>query len=190
MSIELSDMRGNWSFPTTVRFGVGRIVELPEACRELGMTRPLVVTDKGLAPLPMLRDSVAALSDAGLGGSHVLRRAGQPHRSECGCRSASLSRRRPRRRGGFRRWQCHGCGQMHRAHGRANATTLGFRRSRGLVHTGRSGRHRAGDRCADDFGDWLRGGSSRCHHQSRGPYQTHHFSPRRCCRASSSRTRS
>ena len=67
MSIELSDMRGNWSFPTTVRFGVGRIVELPEACRELGMTRPLVVTDKGLAPLPMLRDSVAALSDAGLG---------------------------------------------------------------------------------------------------------------------------
>ncbi len=67
MSIELSDMRGNWSFPTTVRFGVGRIVELPEACRELGMTRPLVVTDKGLAPLPMLTDSVAALSDAGLG---------------------------------------------------------------------------------------------------------------------------
>ncbi len=67
MSIELSDMRGNWSFPTTVRFGVGRIVELPKACRELGMTRPLVVTDKGLAPLPMLTDSVAALSDAGLG---------------------------------------------------------------------------------------------------------------------------
>ncbi len=67
MSIELSDMRGNWSFPTTVRFGVGRIVELPKACRELGMTRPLVVTDKGLAPLPMLTDSVAALLDAGLG---------------------------------------------------------------------------------------------------------------------------
>jgi len=67
MSIEMSDMRGNWSFPTTVRFGVGRIVELPKACRELGMTRPLVVTDKGLAPLPMLTDSVAALLDAGLG---------------------------------------------------------------------------------------------------------------------------
>ena len=67
MSIELGDMRGNWSFPTTVRFGVGRIVELPKACRELGMTRPLVVTDKGLAPLPMLTDSVAALLDAGLG---------------------------------------------------------------------------------------------------------------------------
>ena len=67
MSIELDNMRGNWSFPTIVRFGVGRIAELPEACRELGIARPLVVTDKGLAQLPMLTDSVAALSDAGLG---------------------------------------------------------------------------------------------------------------------------
>ncbi len=67
MSIELDAMRGNWSFPTTVRFGVDRIVELPEASRELGMARPLVVTDKGLGSLPMLRDAVAMLSDAGLG---------------------------------------------------------------------------------------------------------------------------
>jgi alcohol dehydrogenase class IV len=60
-------MRGNWGFPTTVRFGIGRIVELPEACRELGIKRPLVVTDKGLAPLPMLNEAVSMLSDAGLG---------------------------------------------------------------------------------------------------------------------------
>jgi alcohol dehydrogenase class IV len=69
MSIELDDMRGNWGFPTAVRFGVGRIVELPEACRELGIARPLVVTDKGLAPLPMLEDAVTMLLDAGLGAS-------------------------------------------------------------------------------------------------------------------------
>ena len=61
MSIELGDMRGNWGFPTNVRFGVGRIAELPEACRELGIARPLVVTDKGLSSLPMLEDAVAAL---------------------------------------------------------------------------------------------------------------------------------
>lgn len=67
MSIELDKMRGNWGFPTTVRFGVGRIVELPEACRELGIRRPLVVTDKGLAALPMLEDAVIMLNDAGLG---------------------------------------------------------------------------------------------------------------------------
>lgn len=66
MNIELADMRGNWSFPTSVRFGVGRIAELPQACRELGIERPLVVTDKGLAPLPMLTDAVSKLLDAGL----------------------------------------------------------------------------------------------------------------------------
>ncbi len=67
MSTELDNMRGNWGFPTSVRFGVGRIVELPEACRELRIERPLVVTDKGLASLPMLADAVSMLSDAGLG---------------------------------------------------------------------------------------------------------------------------
>jgi alcohol dehydrogenase class IV len=67
MSIKLDNMRGNWGFPTTVRFGVGRIVELPAACQELGIKRPLVVTDKGLAPLPMIAQAVAMLSGAGLG---------------------------------------------------------------------------------------------------------------------------
>ncbi len=66
MSIELDNMRGNWGFPTNVRFGVGRIAELPEACRELEIARPLVVTDKGLSSLPMLENAVTALSDAGL----------------------------------------------------------------------------------------------------------------------------
>jgi alcohol dehydrogenase class IV len=67
MSIELENLRGNWSFPTTVRFGVGRITELADACRELGMSRPLIVTDKGLASLPMLQDALSMLTDAGLG---------------------------------------------------------------------------------------------------------------------------
>jgi alcohol dehydrogenase class IV len=67
MSIELERLRGNWSFPTNVRFGVGRIEELPAACGELGMQRPLVVTDKGLAPLPMLQECLSMLTDAGLG---------------------------------------------------------------------------------------------------------------------------
>ena len=37
--------RGNWNYPTKVRFGAGRIAELPDACKELGMKRPLIVTD-------------------------------------------------------------------------------------------------------------------------------------------------
>lgn len=41
-------MTGNFSFPTTVIFGAGRLAELPERLRGLGVKRPLVVTDPGL----------------------------------------------------------------------------------------------------------------------------------------------
>ncbi|MBM3518759.1 MAG: iron-containing alcohol dehydrogenase [Alphaproteobacteria bacterium] len=58
--------RGTWSFPTSVRFGAGRISRLADACRELGMRRPLLVTDPGLAPLPMVAAACASCSGAGL----------------------------------------------------------------------------------------------------------------------------
>lgn len=45
---------GNWNYPTSVRFGPGRIAELAEACRAVGIQRPLVVTDPGLIQTPML----------------------------------------------------------------------------------------------------------------------------------------
>ncbi|SHO63427.1 hypothetical protein SAMN02745172_01381 [Pseudoxanthobacter soli DSM 19599] len=56
----------NWSFPTTVRFGAGRIADLPAAIAELGARRPLVVTDQGLARLPLVADIMARLNAAGL----------------------------------------------------------------------------------------------------------------------------
>ncbi|MEK7821156.1 MAG: iron-containing alcohol dehydrogenase, partial [Pseudomonadota bacterium] len=58
---------GNWNYPTKVRFGAGRIRELPDACRTLNMKRPLLVTDPGLAALPMIPAAVDALKAAGLG---------------------------------------------------------------------------------------------------------------------------
>jgi hypothetical protein len=63
----MSSLRGNWNYPTSIRFGAGRIAELPEACRALGMQRPLLVTDPGLAPLPMVTAAVQACRAAGLG---------------------------------------------------------------------------------------------------------------------------
>jgi alcohol dehydrogenase class IV len=60
------ELRGNWNYPTAIRFGAGRIVELPEACRSLGMQRPLLVTDPGLAVLPMVARAVALCRKAGL----------------------------------------------------------------------------------------------------------------------------
>ncbi|SDO90928.1 iron-containing alcohol dehydrogenase [Pseudomonas jinjuensis] len=56
----------NWTYPTAVRFGVGRIRELPELCRTQGILRPLLVTDRGLASAPMTTDILASLHDAGL----------------------------------------------------------------------------------------------------------------------------
>jgi len=66
MAIDPATLRGNWSYPTTVRFGAGRIAELPDACRELGLRRPLLVTDPGLAKLAMVRDAAAALTAGGI----------------------------------------------------------------------------------------------------------------------------
>ena len=56
----------NWNYPTAVRAGVGRITELADACQSLGMTSPLLVTDPGLAALPMVTEAVAACVEAGL----------------------------------------------------------------------------------------------------------------------------
>ena len=63
---EPTDPIGNWSFPAPIRFGTGRISELPRACLELGIRRPLLVTDPGLAALPMVSDAVASCTQAGL----------------------------------------------------------------------------------------------------------------------------
>ena len=66
MQIDPKTLTGTWSYPTQVRFGPGRIAELPRACKSLGMTRPLLVTDPGLAALPMVAEAVAANEAAGL----------------------------------------------------------------------------------------------------------------------------
>lgn len=59
------ELIGNWNYPTTMRFGIGRIAELADSCRQLGITRPLLVTDPGLSGLPMVTDAVAANEAAG-----------------------------------------------------------------------------------------------------------------------------
>ncbi len=61
------DLIGNWNYPTAIRFGAGRIAELPALCRELGLSRPLLVTDPGLRPLPMIASALTALAGSGLG---------------------------------------------------------------------------------------------------------------------------
>ena len=58
---------GNWSYPTAIKFGAGRITELPEACAAAGIKKPLLVTDRGLAELPVTQGTLDILEAAGLG---------------------------------------------------------------------------------------------------------------------------
>jgi alcohol dehydrogenase class IV len=44
----------NWNYPTAVKVGAGRIRELPQWCESLDMRRPLLITDPGLAALPLI----------------------------------------------------------------------------------------------------------------------------------------
>lgn len=55
---DVSNTSMNWNYPTSIRFGVGRIKELAQACRALGMKAPLLVTDAGLATLPMISEAL------------------------------------------------------------------------------------------------------------------------------------
>ncbi|MEM6667850.1 MAG: iron-containing alcohol dehydrogenase [Pseudomonadota bacterium] len=57
----------NWSYPTQIRFGPGRIRELARACASAGISRPLLVTDRGLAQLAITTETLDLLDAAGLG---------------------------------------------------------------------------------------------------------------------------
>ncbi|MDH5543986.1 MAG: iron-containing alcohol dehydrogenase [Gammaproteobacteria bacterium] len=56
----------NWNYPTTIRFGVGRINDLAKEVGKLGMSRPLLVTDKGLVALPVYARVKKILDDNGI----------------------------------------------------------------------------------------------------------------------------
>lgn len=57
----------NWSYPTAIKFGPGRIRELADHCKAVGMKKPLLVTDKALASLPITAQALEILDAAGLG---------------------------------------------------------------------------------------------------------------------------
>lgn len=50
---------GNWNYPTQILFGPGKAKSLVEICADRGIRTPLIVTDKGLATLPIITDIVA-----------------------------------------------------------------------------------------------------------------------------------
>ena len=59
-------LTANWSFPTRILVGPGRLAELGAACKSSEIARPLIVTDKGLADGPVIKKAAALLKEAGL----------------------------------------------------------------------------------------------------------------------------
>ncbi len=61
-------LAGNWSYPTNVRFGAGRIGEIVDACHQAGISKPLLVTDRGLAGMEITKNTLALLETGGMAG--------------------------------------------------------------------------------------------------------------------------
>lgn len=62
----MTTFTNTWRYPTEVRFGIGRIAELADACRTASIQKPLFVTDPGLAQHTMVQNALAILTEAGL----------------------------------------------------------------------------------------------------------------------------
>jgi len=58
-------LTANWSYPTTVRFGPGRISEISDAVRTAGISKPLLVTDRGLATMDITAQTLDLLEADG-----------------------------------------------------------------------------------------------------------------------------
>jgi alcohol dehydrogenase class IV len=60
-------LNANWSYPTAIRFGAGRISEIADACFFSGIKNPLLITDRGLAGMEITQKTLDLLDEAGLG---------------------------------------------------------------------------------------------------------------------------
>ena len=58
---------GNWSYPTQIKFGAGRIREISDACNQANIKNPLLITDKGLSNLTITSRTLQLMKEAGLG---------------------------------------------------------------------------------------------------------------------------
>ncbi len=60
------NLNGSWNYPTAITVGEGCVDQLADVCQEFGFKKPLLVTDPGLADLPMVGNAVTRCRDAGL----------------------------------------------------------------------------------------------------------------------------
>ena len=56
----------NWNYPTTMWVGENRIKDITEACKTLSISKPLLVTDKGLAETDIVKNTLSLLKNNNL----------------------------------------------------------------------------------------------------------------------------
>jgi len=83
-----------FNFPTPIKYGPGAIKLLADALREHGVTRPLIVTDKGIAALPPVTGPAQLLKDAGLAVAIFSGVAGNPTVSQAEAGAAAYKEHR------------------------------------------------------------------------------------------------
>ncbi|SFL36384.1 hypothetical protein SAMN05216302_10688 [Nitrosomonas aestuarii] len=62
----MSDLTASWNYPNAISVGKGRIQTLPATCKQLGMQSPLLITDPGLAALPVIQETIDRCAAADL----------------------------------------------------------------------------------------------------------------------------
>jgi alcohol dehydrogenase class IV len=62
----IDNLQASWNYPTSMCFGAGQIKNLKEACEELNINKPLLVTDAGLAGLDFVAEIISDNEKAGL----------------------------------------------------------------------------------------------------------------------------
>jgi alcohol dehydrogenase len=62
---DVARLATTWNYPTTVVYGAGSLAKAGRACEQAGIARPLVVTDPGLAALPVTARLIEVLGTAG-----------------------------------------------------------------------------------------------------------------------------
>jgi alcohol dehydrogenase class IV len=56
----------DWSFPVLIAYGPGRLAEIGAKCRAIGVSSPLIVTDRGSRGLPFIDRLTSYLAEAGM----------------------------------------------------------------------------------------------------------------------------
>jgi alcohol dehydrogenase class IV len=56
----------DWSFPVPIAYGPGRLAEIGAKCRAIGVSSPLIVTDRGSRGLPFIDRLTSYLAEAGM----------------------------------------------------------------------------------------------------------------------------